>query len=600
MKRYLLIPVFSLIFLVSLAQFSWGGIIYFKNGNVLEGEIVKVAEDEVTIEYNFGLVSFPKTRIEAIESSTENESLLLGGKKRLEKEDLYAPPIILPFFDSHPKEYKNRELLDGSKEALSAVTLLKKKFDQILERKKQKIEQEFNEQRDFYRKNLVISEQKIKNLEKEMTILTQNLKEKTNQLAEEKAGNANLADKIQRLEQEIETLKKDKLELMDEKKTILAEAAQRLEKALGDLHKTYSAKIAGLSSQFQNEKEVLQKMLSETTKGIEIAKKDKKYSLAQERILKTKLDNKEKALATANDRIEEQRRKIDELNRKLYAYQNKMDNLQSKHEEEKVVLFKSIVEEALQEINKEAELDLSKKAATDKIEITDKTLSPEDKGKLIDYLREGITSAESKIHHLVNQTHHLQEEKEGKIKDIEDYKQHIQKLKEELDSVKERNYRLQNDQEELISRHKKETEKIKTEFLNSAKQERAELINTFNQERATLKEIIEQTTAVFDTEIKQETVKIAEPLPVNEAVQAKDAKLKVLGKISELESVLGRVFLDLNTRVKEGDIVYVLRDNKKMSKLVIVKYYPSFNGAIAKVVPQENINFLKENDMIAF
>jgi len=608
MKKTTSTFVYFIIFFLSLTPLSFGGVVYFKNGNILEGEIIKISENDITIKYNFGIVSFPKERLQAIESTTDKESLLLGGKKRLEKDELNQPPIILPYFDTQPREYKNKAVLDSSNKALSAVKLLRNKLDGIMEQKEKKLETEFTAKEEFYSKKLVDANQKIQEKEKEITHLSQELQNTTQKLEDTNIDNINLKIKIAKLNKELYELNKDKLKLIEEKKQITLNAAQQLEATVADLNKKHQTEQEELTAKFNNEKDVLEKMLSSTSTDISIAKKDKRYNQTLLRNVKDNLTQKEKALAEAFSKIDTQRKKITDLERKLYTTKTKMDKLKTEHEKEKISLLESVVTEAVQEVRKEEELDLAKKTVPSKIEAAEKTLSNRDKIELIEFLRNEVTTLENNIKNLSSQNSSLKQNNQSQEKTLSHFDTSLQEIQKKLEQQQEKNYLQEKEKEKIYIQHKKEMQNLKNELLKKAEEERAKLIKTFTQERATLKEVIDNTTELLnqaDSEEKNTSLQNSKEEIIPNATETPEKnhtkttqEAKFIGNISEIEENLGRIFLDLTTQVKNGDTFYVIRDKKKIAKVIILKIYPSFNGAIAQVIPKESITQLKETDPI--
>lgn len=570
------------------------GMIYFKNGNVLEGEIVKLTEDEITVRYNFGLVSFKKARIEAIESSTETESLLLGGRKKLTEDDLVLPPIELPYFDTHPREYKNMKVLDSSKKALSAVNILKERLNTIMDKEKAQLNADYKTKKEFYIKRLIEHEDKIEDLNKKIMQLSESIRIKNLNLNDLELENSTLKDSVSKRDSEIKTLKQEKAGLVDKQKELMAAHLVDIKDTEKRLEAKHAKAEKDLSDKFEHDKSVLNKIISEMEATVATAKKDVAYYQTNERNLEAKIVQKDSAVKAANFRIEKQQKEIDKLNREISAYRNKMSTMQQKHEEEKIDLFNTIVTEAMLEVNHEKEFDVSKKTKIKPEEIIKTDLSHKDKDRLIEYLRIEVSDLENTRVSLVDDIRDLTENKIEQHKQILDMKAHLNRTTKKLDSAEEKNYNLTNRYNDLKKEFKETVRSLKMQYLEKIRHEKENLISAFNEERKALKELIRNTSEIVAAEkdIKLEEIANTELLQPH-----KDGA--VIGKITEIQPSVGRVFISVDNKVSEGDEFFVIRDNNRLSKIIILKYIEATGGAVARIIPQKTVGDIKENDLVS-
>lgn len=570
------------------------GMIYFKNGNVLEGEIVKLTEDEITIRYNFGLVSFKKSRIEAIEASTETESLLLGGRKKLTEDDLVLPPIELPYFDTHPREYKNMKVLDSSKKALSAVNILKERLDKIMEDEKAKLSADYKNKKEFYIKRLIALEDEIEVLNKEIMLLKDNIRAKDININDLQTKNNTLKEAISKRDNEIEVLKEEKVNLLNKQKQLIEDHIIAIKDTENRLAAEYKKQETKLTKKFEYDKSVLNKIISEMEQTVDKAKNDIFNYETKERNLQAKVSQKDTALKAANFTIEKQQKEIDKLNREISAYRNKMSTLQAKHEEEKIDLFSSIVTEAMLEVNHENEFDVNKKTKIkpDEIERTD--LSHKDKDRLIEYLRIEISKLEKNKSDQNINIAELSEIKEQQHGQIVEMKAHLNTVTKKLDIQEEKNYNLTNRYNDLKKEFKETVTSLKMKYLDQIRTEKEKLINAFNEERRALKELIKSTSVLVaaEKEIKLEEMATKE-------LSAPHRDSAVIGKVSDVEANVGRIFINVDSEVQEGDEFFVIRDNVRLSKIIVLKYIDATKGAVARVIPQDTAINIQKNDIIA-
>lgn len=87
MKKYL--PLF-IIFLLLIPGAIFADVIYLKSGRKIEGIIEKKTDTAITITLDIGSVTYPKTQIESLSKSSDEENAKLKGKWKTQKQQRQA------------------------------------------------------------------------------------------------------------------------------------------------------------------------------------------------------------------------------------------------------------------------------------------------------------------------------------------------------------------------------------------------------------------------------------------------------------------------------------------------------------------------------